>query len=45
MAECGWLTVTNRVAVQRAYGLGGTRGASGEEKASEEKVSARFGEV
>ena len=37
MAECGGLTVTNRVAVQRAYGLGGTRGASGEEKASEKK--------
>ena len=37
MAECGGLTVTNRVAVQRAYGLGGTRGASGAEKASEKK--------
>ena len=38
MAECGGLTVTNRVAVQRAYGLGGTRGASGEEKASEKSL-------
>ena len=32
MAECGRLTVQDRVAVQRAYGLGGTRGASGGER-------------
>ena len=43
MAECGQLTVKNRVAVQRAYGLGGTRDASGAGKASEKKVPVLFG--